>query len=92
MHNNLIILAGGASSRMKKPATSKTIDSNETAQANNRSKSLISLDKTGRPVLDYLLYNAKKRVTKTSILLSMKKEVCLKSSTVVKIKITILTD
>ena len=60
MHNNLIILAGGASSRMKKPATSKTIDSNETAQANNRSKSLISLDKTGRPVLDYLLYNAKK--------------------------------
>ena len=60
MHNNLIILAGGASSRMKKPATSKTINSDETAQANNRSKSLISLDNTGRPVLDYLLYNAKK--------------------------------
>jgi glucose-1-phosphate adenylyltransferase len=60
MHDNLIILAGGASSRMKKPATSKTINSNETAQANNRSKSLISLDNTGRPVLDYLLYNAKK--------------------------------
>jgi len=60
MHNNLIILAGGASSRMKKPSTSKTINSDETAQANNRSKSLISLDNTGRPVLDYLLYNAKK--------------------------------
>ena len=60
MHNNLIILAGGASCRMKKPATSKTINSDETEQANNRSKSLISLDKTGRPVLDYLLYNAKK--------------------------------
>ncbi|WP_158838054.1 sugar phosphate nucleotidyltransferase [Polaribacter sp. L3A8] len=60
MHNNLIILAGGASSRMKKPATSKTINSDETTQANNRSKSLISLDNSGRPVLDYLLYNAKK--------------------------------
>ena len=60
MYNNLIILAGGASSRMKKPTTSKNINPNETAQANNRSKSLISLDNTGRPVLDYLLYNAKK--------------------------------
>lgn len=60
MHKNLIILAGGASSRMKKPATSKNLNSNETEQANNRSKSLISLDNSGRPVLDYLLFNAKK--------------------------------
>ena len=60
MHNNLIILAGGASSRMKKPSTSSTINSEEENQANNRSKSLISLNNSGRPVLDYVLYNAKK--------------------------------
>lgn len=60
MHNNLIILAGGASSRMKKPSTSKNINSEEENQANHRSKSLISLDNSGRPVLDYVLFNAKK--------------------------------
>lgn len=60
MHNNLIILAGGASSRMKKTSTQKSINFEEEAQANSRSKSLISLDNTGRPVLDYILFNAKK--------------------------------
>ena len=54
MHSNLIILAGGASSRMK--ASLKASDASNTLQ----SKALIGMDKDGRPFLDYLLLNAKK--------------------------------
>lgn len=60
MHDNLIILAGGMSSRMKRPSTSKSINQEEENQANSRSKSLISVGNSGRPLMDYLLYNAKK--------------------------------
>lgn len=59
MHTNLIILAGGASSRMKKQTTGNYLSAQEIAEANQRSKSLISLTPDGRPILDYLLYNAK---------------------------------
>lgn len=60
MHTNLIILAGGASSRMKKPSVSDALSTEEIAQANERSKGLISIGPENRPLLDYLLYNAKK--------------------------------
>jgi NDP-sugar pyrophosphorylase family protein len=60
MHNNLIILAGGASSRMKKEAVSDSLSAEEIAQANERSKGLIGVGQSGRPLLDYLLLNAKK--------------------------------
>jgi NDP-sugar pyrophosphorylase family protein len=54
-------LAGGASTRMKKQLHSSVlISKDENSQANNRSKALISIDKNNRPILDYLLYNAKK--------------------------------
>ena len=62
MHDNLIILAGGASSRMKKQAASgdlKNLTEDEINQANQRSKGLISVGPEGRPILDYLLLNAK---------------------------------
>ncbi|TRX48468.1 nucleotidyltransferase [Fulvivirga sp. M361] len=60
MHTNLIILAGGASSRMKNSESLNNLSDEEIAQANNRSKGLIALGHRGRPLLDYLLYNAKK--------------------------------
>lgn len=60
MHDNLIILAGGMSSRMKQPASSNNISKEQEKEANQRSKSLISVGNEGRPLLDYLLYNAKK--------------------------------
>lgn len=56
MTNTLIILAGGASSRMKKSITSDLSDE-MVVQANTRSKALILLN--DRPMLDYVLYNAK---------------------------------
>ena len=62
MHTNLIILAGGASSRMKKPAvgTNPNLTELEIQQANERSKGLISVGTEGRPLLDYVLLNAKR--------------------------------
>lgn len=59
MHTNLVILAGGASSRMKKQAISSSLTQEEIEQANKRSKGLIGVGPNGRPLLDYLLYNAK---------------------------------
>jgi glucose-1-phosphate adenylyltransferase len=56
MTDSLIVLAGGASSRMKK-STSNEISDEMAQQANSRSKALILLNE--RPMLDYLLYNAK---------------------------------
>ena len=61
MNDNLIILAAGASSRMKQQmSTNTSLTNEELQQANNRSKALISIDASGRPLLDYVLYNAKK--------------------------------
>jgi glucose-1-phosphate adenylyltransferase len=61
IHSNLVILAGGASSRMKKPSTQeKGLSQEDIQQANERSKGLIGVGAEGRPLLDYVLYNAKK--------------------------------
>ncbi|MEQ9301362.1 MAG: sugar phosphate nucleotidyltransferase [Cyclobacteriaceae bacterium] len=60
MHTNLIILAGGTSSRMKNSAATDEVSDEEVTQANHRSKALITIEHSRRPVLDYLLYNAKK--------------------------------
>jgi len=56
MTDSLIILAGGASSRMKKSVSDNVTDE-MTRQANSRSKALIQVN--NRPMLDYVLYNAK---------------------------------
>ena len=60
MHTNLVILAGGASSRMKKQVGLENLSAEEIAQANERSKGLIGVGPNGRPLLDYLLLNAKR--------------------------------
>lgn len=60
MHENLIILAGGMSSRMKKEAQSSAVSQKDIAQANQRTKGLISVGNNDRPILDYLMNNAKK--------------------------------
>ena len=72
MDGNLIILAGGASSRMKGLTGSDTLTKDEKYQADNRSKCLISIDKNGRPLLDYLLYNAKKAGYKNIYIITSK--------------------
>tara|TARA_B100001250_G_scaffold393261_1_gene395874 strand:- start:1397 stop:1918 length:522 start_codon:yes stop_codon:yes gene_type:complete len=54
MTDNIIILAGGSSSRMKK-SVDQNLSSEKIAQANQLSKGLIELG--GRPFLSYLLDN-----------------------------------
>ncbi|HFE63691.1 MAG TPA: nucleotidyltransferase [Caldithrix sp.] len=60
MHNTLLILAAGISSRMKKSTADHAVSPEDAAQANTRSKGLIGVGEGGRPLLDYLLYNAQK--------------------------------
>ncbi|MCB9067315.1 MAG: NTP transferase domain-containing protein [Calditrichae bacterium] len=59
MHNTLIILAAGLSSRMKRSAAEGALSESDVKQASQRSKALISVGKNNRPLLDYLLYNAR---------------------------------
>jgi len=60
MHDNLIILAGGASSRMKQSISSENLSEEEIKAANSTSKALIGIGKDKRPIVDYLLFNAEK--------------------------------
>ncbi len=60
MHTNLIILAGGASSRMKNSKFSSNLNEDEIGQANKRSKGLITVGNQNTPLFDYVLHNAKR--------------------------------
>ncbi len=56
----LVILAGGISSRMKKPGEVKlNVDKKIIQDADKKSKSMIGVGKDYRPFLDYLLFNSK---------------------------------
>ncbi len=56
----LVILAGGLSSRMKKSTQQDGLSEKDVQQANADSKGMIGVGKGGRPLLDYLLFNAQK--------------------------------
>ena len=60
MNKNLIILAGGTSSRMKNSMISKNLSEEELKNANTRSKALLEFGNAKRPILEFLLLNAKK--------------------------------
>lgn len=60
MDPNLVILAGGISSRMKQStAASAKIDPTLRREVQEKSKSMIGLGDGHRPLLDYVLYNAR---------------------------------
>ena len=56
MDRNIIILAGGASSRMKRSSVS-AVDSALAKEAQHKTKAMIGVGDRARPFLDYLLYN-----------------------------------
>jgi NDP-sugar pyrophosphorylase family protein len=58
MDANLVVLAGGISSRMKKPGSGR-LDARLAAEADAKSKGMIGVGEGGRPFLDYVLYNAR---------------------------------
>jgi NDP-sugar pyrophosphorylase family protein len=60
MNPNLVILAAGISSRMRKPAEgSAGLDPALMRDADERSKSMLGVGPGGRPFLDYLIWNAR---------------------------------
>lgn len=70
MLRKLLILAGGASSRMKKSlADGLNLDENLLKQTEVLPKAMLGVGKNGRPFLDYLLYNALKANCEEVILL-----------------------
>jgi glucose-1-phosphate adenylyltransferase len=59
-NDRLVILAGGVSSRMRRPASSAMpIDERLLRDAAEKSKSMIGVGDGDRPFLDYLLFNAR---------------------------------
>jgi len=61
MHPNIVILAGGVSSRMKKAlAGASNLDPSLRRQAEQKSKTMIGVGRDSRPFLDYLLGNIAK--------------------------------
>ena len=58
MDAHLLVLAGGISSRMRRPG-SKALDARLEADADAKSKGMIGVGKDGRPFLDYVLFNAR---------------------------------
>lgn len=54
-----VILAGGVSSRMKLPPSTTRLEPEMNQQAEERTKGMIEVGDSGRPFLDYLLYNMK---------------------------------
>lgn len=69
MHKNLLILAGGASSRMKKSVATENLSAAEIKKANSRSKALLGFGKKDRPILDFLLLNAEKSGYKNIVII-----------------------
>ena len=60
MTPNLVILAGGVSSRMRKAApVPDGMDAGLLVEAGEKSKSMLGVGRLGRPFLDYLIYNAR---------------------------------
>ena len=57
MHPNVVILAGGVSSRMKKESNALSLDPLLLQDAQEKSKAMIGVGDNKRPFLDYLLYN-----------------------------------
>ena len=69
MTRSLLIMAAGASSRMKL-SVAKNIGHVTTEQANNRTKGLIGIGEDGKPLLHYLLRNAQEAGYKTIYLIT----------------------
>ncbi|NKI33366.1 sugar phosphate nucleotidyltransferase [Croceivirga thetidis] len=71
MNNSLVIMAGGASSRMKRSLEGANLDADVIYAAQNWHKSLIPIDDHKRPLLFYLLRNAvNARIQKVYIITS----------------------
>jgi glucose-1-phosphate adenylyltransferase len=76
--SNLLILAGGNSSRMKKDLEGSGLHADLLKQANEMPKGMIGVGRNGRPFLDYQLFNASKAGYKEVIILLNQKDTVTK--------------
>ena len=75
----LVILAGGISSRMKKPVNSNlNVEEKLIEDADKKSKSMIGVGNNYRPFLDYLLFNARQSGFKDIVLVVGEKDSSIK--------------
>ena len=79
MAKNLVILAAGASSRMKKSLGTENLSEEEVINANTRSKALLGFGKNNRPILDFLLLNAEKAGYENIIIIISEKSALFKA-------------
>ena len=70
MHETLILLAAGRASRMKNAPAGEGVAPEDAAQANSLHKGLIGVGEQGRPLMDYILYNAWKAGHRRAILVT----------------------
>ena len=78
-NKNAVILAGGISSRMKKSASVNSgLSSEQIKESDNSSKSMIKVGESGRPFLDYLIYNIHKAGIKDLLIVIGEKDDSLK--------------
>jgi NDP-sugar pyrophosphorylase family protein len=70
MHDLLVIMAGGMSSRMKRAAENQAVLAEDAAQADTVDKGMIGVGSSGRPLMDYLLLNAREAGYKRIIIVT----------------------
>ncbi len=70
MHDTLVIMAGGMSSRMKRGTTDTSVQTTDAVQADFKDKGMIGVGSSNRPLLDYLLYNAREAGYKRVIIVT----------------------
>lgn len=79
INGRLVILAGGISSRMKKPISENLdVDSKLIKDADEKAKTMIGVGIDYRPFLDYLLFNARESGYKDIVLVISEKDNSIK--------------
>lgn len=73
MTDTLVILAGGISSRMKESSAEGEVSEREAKEADQKPKGLVGLGNEKRPLIDYLLYNAKQAGINNVVILTSPK-------------------
>jgi glucose-1-phosphate adenylyltransferase len=79
MGDRIVVLAGGISSRMKRPQYDlNKIDERLKNEADKKSKSMIGVGKNYRPFLDYLLYNVREAGYEDIVIVIGEKDLSIK--------------
>ncbi len=79
MHDTLVIMAGGLSSRMKRAVQDSSVQAADADQADSKDKGMIGVGSSNRPLLDYALYNAREAGYKRVVIVTGKDNSAMKA-------------